>query len=307
MHLGANEQSEALLAAVAPTTSMCVPLTVRGEVIGAVGLARIEGSAYDDNDQRIVGDLATRAAVAVANARSYQRERNTALTLQRSLLPQRLPDVPGVAFAWRYLPVGTSTSIGGDWYDVLRLDEDRVAVVIGDVMGRGIAAAAVMGQIRATARAFASAQMTPADVLAQMDGAVTRLEQAQITTAAVAILDVPAHTLTIASAGHLPPLLLHPTDGPVYLDVEPGPPLGAGTPDYPETTVALPAGAMLLLFTDGLVEDRHRPVDVGMEELRGAVAEAQGPEDLCAKALTIAGHDEQHEDDTALLALALLR
>ena len=303
--LRATPDMAELVEAVSATSTLFVPLTVRGEVIGAVGLARVERGRYDDNDEQIIGDLTTRAAVAIANARSYQRERDTALTLQRSLLPQRLPDVPGVSFAWRYLPAGTTTSVGGDWYDVLQLDEHRVGLVIGDVMGRGINAAAVMGQLRATARAFASAQMTPADVLAQMDGAVTRLEQAQITTAAVAILDVEARTLTMASAGHLPPLLLHPTESARFLDVEPGPPLGAGTPDYPQTTVSLPSGAMLLLYTDGLVEDRLRPVDAGMEDLRQVCSDATDPENLCECALTIAGHGEQHEDDTAMLAIRI--
>jgi GAF domain-containing protein/anti-sigma regulatory factor (Ser/Thr protein kinase) len=303
--LRASADNAAVLAALAPSTSMCVPLSLRGEVIGAVGLARTSGPAYEEKDLQIVEDLVLRAAVAVSNARSYQRERQTALTLQRSLLPQRLPVIPGVSFAWRYLPAGASASIGGDWYDVLRLDDDRVALVIGDVMGRGITAAAVMGQLRATARAYASAQLTPADVLSHMDGAVTRLEQAQITTAAVAILDVPAHTLTIASAGHLPPLLLHPTEGAGYISVEPGPPLGAATPDYPQTTVSLPSGSMLLLFTDGLVEDRHRPVDVGMEELQKAAMDATDPEDLCDRALGSIGHEDRDEDDTAMLAFVL--
>jgi GAF domain-containing protein len=303
--LRASADNAAVLTALAPSTSMCVPLTVRGEVIGAVGLARTGGPAYDEKDLQAVEDLVIRAAVAVSNARSYQRERQTALTLQRSLLPQRLPEIPGVSFAWRYLPAGASASVGGDWYDVLRLDDDRVALVIGDVMGRGITAAAVMGQLRATARAYASAQLTPADVLSHMDGAVTRLEQAQITTAAVAILDIPAHTLTIASAGHLPPLLLHPTEGAGYLSVEPGPPLGAGTPDYPQTTVSLPPGSMLLLFTDGLVEDRHRPVDAGMEELQKAAMDATDPEDLCDRALRTIAHDDRDEDDTAMLAFVL--
>jgi serine phosphatase RsbU (regulator of sigma subunit) len=147
--------------------------------------------------------------------------------------------------------------------------------------------------------------MTPADVLTQMDGAVTRLEQAQITTAAVAVLDLNERKLTIASAGHLPPLLLHPTEGARFLEVEPGPPLGVGTPEYPQTTVSLPSGAMLLLYTDGLVEDRLRPVDAGMEDLRQVCSDASDPEGLCERALTIAGHGEQHEDDTAMLAIRL--
>ncbi|MGF7235462.1 MAG: GAF domain-containing protein, partial [Frankia sp.] len=151
----ANLFDPALTSSIDPHRGLAIPLRSQGRVIGAVGLARTHGEAFDADEQSLVEDLATRAATAVGNARQYERERDTALTLQRSLLPQRLPHVPGVNVAWRYLPAGAGSGIGGDWYDVLPLADGTVALLIGDVMGRGVQAAAVMGQLRATARAYA--------------------------------------------------------------------------------------------------------------------------------------------------------
>jgi serine phosphatase RsbU (regulator of sigma subunit) len=254
----------------------------------------------------VVQDLAARAAVAVVNARQYERDRETALTLQRSLLPQRMPRVPGMELAWRYLPAGEGALVGGDWYDVLPLDGGKVALVIGDVMGRGVQAAGVMGQLRATARAHAAAHLAPEAVLAHLDAAVGRLEQGQISTTAFAVLDPARRRLTVASAGHLPPLLVPARGEPAFVPVDPGPPLGAGRPEYRAATVPFGAGSMLLLFTDGLVEDRVRAVDVGMRMLREAAAGAGSAEDLCERALVALGRADGSDDDTALLAVSLM-
>ena len=292
-------------AAIAPYTGIGVPLIARGKVIGALALARTTENPYTVEDERLAEDVAARAAVAVVNAQAFQRERETAITLQHGLLPQRPPHVAGAQFAWRYLPAGVGTPVGGDWYDVIALEEGRVALVIGDVMGRGVEAAAVMGQLRATVRAYASADLAPSEILVRLDAAVGRLEQSQITTAAFAILDPTRRTLTIASAGHLPPLLVAPHGATRYLDVVPGPPLGAGLPDYPETTVTLEPGSMLLLYTDGLVEDRNKPVDEGMRAVLEAVRGADSAEAVCERALSVQDRDASHDDDTALLAVAL--
>jgi serine phosphatase RsbU (regulator of sigma subunit)/anti-sigma regulatory factor (Ser/Thr protein kinase) len=294
-----------LAAQLAPRSGMAVALQARGRIIGVVALARTTEVRYADEDLRLVEDVAARAAVAVLNAQEYDREREAAVTLQRSLLPQQLPSVPGVSFAWRYLPAGAGTHVGGDWYDVIPLEGGRVGLVIGDVMGRGLHAAAVMGQLRATARAYAAMSGKPPDVLRELDIAVGRLEQSQITTAAFGVLDPQSGALTIASAGHLPPLVVTADGTAAYLEVEPGPPLGAGTPDYPELTTTLSPGTMLLLFTDGLVEDRLRPVDEGLELLRKAASSATDPEGLCQRALIALGRDQAHDDDTAMLAVAL--
>nr|MDT0664496.1 SpoIIE family protein phosphatase [Micromonospora sp. DSM 115978] len=247
-----------------PVSGMAVALVVQGRTIGAVVLARIDGDPYGADDLELVEDLAARSAVALDNAQRYTRERDAALTLQRSLLPQRLPAHPNMRFAWRYLPGAEGALIGGDWYDVIPLDDGRVGLLIGDVMGRGLSAAAVMGQLRASARAHASSDTAPAALLAGLDQAVGRLEQSQITTCLYGVLDPTTRVLTVASAGHLPPLVASPAGGGYFLDVDPGAPLGAGVTGYPELQIVLPAGSTLLLYTDGLVEERARPVDEGL-------------------------------------------
>jgi GAF domain-containing protein/anti-sigma regulatory factor (Ser/Thr protein kinase) len=297
---------EDLAARIAPSTALAAPLSTGGRVLGAIALARTDGAAYTADDLMLVEDVAARAAVAVGNAARFGRERDAALTLQRSLLPQQLPRIEGMSFAWRYLPGSAGTHIGGDWYDVIPLEQGRVALVIGDVMGRGLRAAAVMGQLRATARAHASAELSPAEVLHRLDAAVVRLEQEQITTALFALLDPVSRTVTIASAGHLPPLVTAPGVPPAYLDVEPGPPLGADSGDYPQTEVVLPEGATLLLFTDGLVEDRRLPVETGLATLLESARSAATPEELCDRALVALGRDVAHDDDTAILAVGLV-
>ncbi|MGH8866735.1 MAG: SpoIIE family protein phosphatase [Actinomycetes bacterium] len=289
-----------------PESGLGVPLVARGRVFGALALVRVEGTPYTDDELRLVEQIAARAAVAIDNAEQYGRERDAALTLQRSLLPQRLPKVDGVALAWRYLPGSAGTHIGGDWYDVIPVENGLVALVIGDVMGRGLQAAALMGQLRATARAHASAHLEPAAVLARLDAALAPLEQEQITTAVFGLLDPTTRTVTMASAGHLPPLVVPREGEAYYLDVTPGPPLGAGEPTYPQLRATLPPSSTLLLYTDGLVEDRRRAVDRGLEALRVAAATADGPESLCDRALAALGRDTAHEDDTAVLAVHLL-
>jgi serine phosphatase RsbU (regulator of sigma subunit)/anti-sigma regulatory factor (Ser/Thr protein kinase) len=290
--------------AVEPLTGMCVALRGGDGVLGAIALARIDGAIYTDADLALAELVADRASVAVLNAQRFSRERDAAVTLQRSLLPQTLPRLPGMTFAWRYLPGGAAVHVGGDWYDVIPLADGGVGLVIGDVMGRGVHAAAIMGQLRATARAYAAADLPPADVLARLDEAVSGLEQGQITTALYGVLDPRSGALTLSSAGHLPPLLVPVLGEPEYLAVEPGPPLGVGGP-YAQHTVTVPRGATLLLFTDGLVESRVRPVDVGMEALRAAARGLSEPEDLCEKALVALGRDNAHDDDTAMLAVRL--
>lgn len=296
---------ERISAALMPRSGVGVPLVARGRVIGALGLVRTDGEPYTDADLQIVEEIAARAAVAVDHAKQFDREREAALTLQRSLLPQQLPRIEGVSLAWRYLPGSAGTHIGGDWYDVIPLEEGRVALVIGDVMGRGLRAAALMGQMRATARAHASAQVGPAEVLARLDTALGRLEQDQIITVLFGVLDPHAGSLTLASAGHLPPLVTTGGGAAHYLDVEPGPPLGTGEAKFPELHAQLPEGATLLLFTDGLVESRNLPIDRGLEVLLMAAASDGSPEELCERALAALGRDTAHEDDTAVLAVAL--
>ena len=287
-------------------SALVVPLLAGGGVIGVLTVARQEPDAYPDEDVRLVEDLAVRMATAVDNAVRYRQERDTALTLQRSLLPRSLPQLPGLQVAHRYLPGTVGAEVGGDFYDVLALPGGKVGLVVGDVMGRGVAAAAVMGQLRAAVRAYAVVEQRPAVLLQLVDAAAGSLEQTAITTCLYGVFDPVARTLRLASAGHLPLLVLHRDGGGEFVELEPGPPLGVAGSKPVEVEVDVPDGAVLLLFTDGLVEGRHQPVEEGLLALRNAVSAMQGldVETLCDALLHAMGRDSTPDDDSALLAVA---
>jgi PAS domain S-box-containing protein len=288
-------------------SALVVPLQVVGRVIGVLTVTSDEPDRYSDTDVQLVEDLARRMATAVDNAVRYRQQRENALTLQRSLLPRALPTLPGLHVAHRYLPGTAGAEVGGDWYDLLALRGGRVALVIGDVMGRGVAAAAVMGQVRATVRACALVEESPAAVLALVDAAMSSLGQTSLTTCLYGVLDPRTRRLRIASAGHLPPLLVHRDGGAEYVELDPAPPLGVAGDRPTEVEVELPDEVVLLLFTDGLVEGRQQPVEEGLHALRAAVsAPREVPSDvegLCEQVLRATGRDGRHDDDSALLAL----
>ncbi|MCW2667173.1 MAG: hypothetical protein JWN57_2135 [Frankiales bacterium] len=286
-------------------SALVVPLAVPTRTLGVLTLVRDEEDAYDESDISLMTDLARRMATAVDNALRFGQERQTAVTLQRSLLPRNLPHLPGLRLAHRYLPGTVGAAVGGDWYDVLPLPGGLVGLVIGDVMGRGVEAAAVMGQLRAALRAYAMVEPSPAAVLGLLDAAVGSLEQTAITTCLYGVFDPQTRLLRLASAGHLPPLIVHAEGGGSYVELEPGPPLGVAWDEPPETEVEVPEGAVLLLYTDGLVEGRHQPVEEGMLALRNAVAPPpeQDVEQLCDRVLRATGRDGRPDDDSALLAI----
>ena len=288
-------------------SALVVPLQVVGRVIGVLTVTSERQGRYTEADVQLVEDLARRMATAVDNSVRYRQERENALTLQRSLLPSRLPALPGLRVAHRYLPGTAGAEVGGDWYDLIALAGGRVGLVIGDVMGRGIAAAAVMGQLRATVRACALVEDSPAAVLGLDDAAMSSLDQTGLTTCLYAVFDPATRSLRLASSGHLPPLLVHADGGGEYVELDPGPPLGVGSSRPREVEVEVPDGAVLLLFTDGLVEGRNQPVEDGMHVLRGAVsdrrAETADVEGLCDELLRAMGRDGRPDDDSALLAV----
>ncbi len=283
-----------------------MPVLAGGRVIAVLGLARELGPPYTARDLAVAEELARWAAVALAHARDYERERERALTLQRSLLPRSQPDLAGMTFDWRYLPGAEGSLVGGDWYDVLPVEHGRVALVIGDVMGSGVHAAAVMGQLRATAQAYTEAGMRPGELLTRLDRTLSRLDQEAITTLLYVVVDPATRVATLACAGHLPPLVCAPGAAPRFVELDPGPPLGAGAASYGETRLQLPEAATLLLYTDGLVEDRQQPVGLGMQRLREGVERAgcRGAREVCDAALAGTGR-RGHADDTALLAAEL--
>jgi PAS domain S-box-containing protein len=300
----------ALLRRLETRDALSVPLNARGRTLGAVTVAR--SGELTDADDELVENVVRRAALALDNARLYEQQREVAVTLQRSLLPRRLPDVAGVRLASRYLPGADGTEVGGDFYDAVALAPGRLGLTVGDVMGRGVRAAAVMGQLRAALRGYALENHPPGDVLARVDALVQALEDGELVTALYGVLDLGAGVVTIASAGHPPPLVVA-ADGdvrPVRLD--PGPPLGVDVRSFGVVDVPLAPGDTLLLFTDGLVEDRSTPVYEGIEVLVAGLAadprsRSGDPDAVCAAALDVMGRGPSHDDDIALLAVTVAR
>ncbi|EIV93493.1 SpoIIE family protein phosphatase [Frankia sp. QA3] len=250
-----------------------VPLSVHGRILGAITVGRREGF-YSNSEVALLEDLARRGALALENALRFKEAQESALTLQRSLLPANPPALEGVEIAMEYRPGTAGTEVGGDFYDVIPLSGGRVGVAIGDVMGRGLQAAAVMGQLRAALRAYALEDWCPAEVLTRLDRVVGLLPGLQLATCMYAVYDRHTGRATIANAGHPAPLVILPDEDPDYLVLDPGLPLGVGEgTGFSETTVTLPAGSALVMFTDGLVESRRRPLVEGLENLRRGLIE----------------------------------
>ncbi|MDG6108441.1 SpoIIE family protein phosphatase [Dactylosporangium aurantiacum] len=260
---------------------------------------RMRGSNQDITEQR-------RAEQALAAASGLQeaaaREHRIADELQRSLMPPLTFNPEHLEVATYYRPGVAGTQVGGDWYDVIELGADRTALVMGDVMGRGVPAAAVMGQLRAAVRAYARLDLPPADVLEFLDGVVRDLSEDQIVTVVYAVYDPGERSLTYANAGHLPPLLLLPGGTVRPLGVS-GPPLGTGPLTLAEERVELPVGALLTLYTDGLVEHRDRDLDTGIDALAAHVGTVSGPlADVPDRLVTALLPDGPDDDITVLLA-----
>ncbi|MDT0347666.1 ATP-binding SpoIIE family protein phosphatase [Streptomyces litchfieldiae] len=236
---------------------------------------------------------------------SESQQRAAAVTLQRSLLPQRLEQPDDLRVAATYQPGGIDAAVGGDWYDVITLGAGRTAVVIGDVMGRGVRAAAVMGQLRTAVRAYARLDLPPHEVLQLLDGLAAEIDSSQIATCVYAVYDPNEGTLTYASAGHLP-IFIREADGSVHRAAEPtGPPLGTGGWVHASGTVPFGPGSTAVLCTDGLVERRDADIDEGLDALERAVAgTGDSPQILCGRLLRALGITEDHDDDVAILVLS---
>lgn len=233
-----------------------------------------------------------------------RRHRETAVTLQRSLLPQELEQPDDLRVAATYRPGGLDAAVGGDWYDVITLGAGRTALVIGDVMGRGVRAAAVMGQLRTAVRAYARLDLPPHEVLQLLDGLAAEIDANQIATCVYAVHDPNEGRLVYASAGHLP-ILVRDEDGSVRRAADPtGPPLGTGGWVHSSGTIALPPGSTAVLYTDGLVERRGEDIDEGVAALERALSGATGaPQVVCDRLLRSLGVTAEHDDDVAVLVL----
>ncbi|MFF3766225.1 SpoIIE family protein phosphatase [Streptomyces sp. NPDC001922] len=235
---------------------------------------------------------------------SERRQREAAVTLQRSLLPQELEQPDDLRVAVTYQPGGTDAAVGGDWYDVITLGGGRTALVIGDVMGRGVRAAAVMGQLRTAVRAYARLDLPPHEVLQLLDGLAAEIDPQQIATCVYAVHDPNEGRLVYASAGHLP-IIVRDADGTVRRAAEPtGPPLGTGGYLHASGSMALGPGATAVLYTDGLVERRDKDIDEGVDALQQALAGATGsPQVVCDRLIRALGVTADHDDDVAVLVL----
>lgn len=263
--------------------------------------------AQDLTERKRAEALARAEAERARLEELLERERRIAETLQRSLLPERLPEIPGVALAGRYLPGAAGLEVGGDWYDVFLLGGGRVGLTIGDVVGRGLGAAAAMGQLRTAIHAYALETTSPAAVLERLSRLVQELDAPRMATLVYAVLDPESGRLCFASAGHPPPLLATPGGAARYLEGGRFLPLGMAGGAPQETVVVLEPGSTLLLYTDGLVEKRGGSIEDGMEALREAVAGHSGDLDsLCDDRILQALRPETPADDVALLALRLL-
>jgi hypothetical protein len=277
--------AEALLARGAHT-AMAVPLVARGVTLGVAAFSRSENpEPYGEADVRLASDLASRAAVCIDNARLYTRERTTAITLQRSLLPRHVPQVTGLQIARRYEPASQTAEVGGDWFDVIPLKDGRVALVVGDVTGHSIHAAAIMGQLRTTTAALARLGHPPEEIMAQLSGVVAEHGEEAGATCLYAVYDPASRHCRLTSAGHLPPALRRPGGTTEFLDIPGGMMLGAGPSRYPATDIELPPGSVLALYTDGLIEHPGQDITTGMSHLARTLAAspAPSPDDLCDK------------------------
>lgn len=291
--------------------AILAPLRGRRRVIGAaVFLRGTDRPPFEANDLLVAAQLATHTALGIDKAVLYGREAYIADELQRTMLPDSLPQPTGVRLASRYLPAAETARVGGDWYDAIPLPGSRVALVVGDVMGHSMTSAAIMGQLRTTAQTLAGLDLPPQEVLHHLDEQAQRLGSDRMATCLYAVYDPVAHRITIANAGHPPPVLLHLGGRAEVLRVPPGAPIGVGGVDFEAVELDAPAGATLLLYTDGLVESRMRDVWTGIEILRerlAATAQLTGPdhspplEALCDDVLDMLGPGDR-DDDIALLA-----
>ncbi|WP_069741371.1 SpoIIE family protein phosphatase [Streptomyces sp. EN23] len=310
--------------------TLVVPLRAGGGILGLVTFDRGVGpdaagrtpapdraTTFDNGEVALADELTARTAVCIDNARRYTRERTASLALQRQLLPHHLPPRSAVRTAYRYLPADDVTGVGGDWFDVIPLSGTRVGLVVGDVVGHGLQAAATMGRLRTSVRAFAQLDMPPDELLTRLDDLVGQpaeeppdahggaAETYDVTTGATclyAVYDPVSRRCVMARAGHLPPAIVDPGGGVSFPDLPAGPPLGLGGLPFESMEFELPVGSLLALFTDGLVEARDHDISHGIDTLGRVLADRSASlEELCDRAVSELVPGGTSADDTALL------
>jgi PAS domain S-box-containing protein len=299
---------------------MAVPLVARGTTLGVAFFVRHRNQeTFRHDDVVLAGELAARAAVSIDNARRYTRERATAVTLQRSLLPQRLPRQAAVEVASRYLPAGGHAGVGGDWFDVIPLSGARVALVVGDVVGHGLVASATMGRLRTAVRTLADIDLPCDELLTHLDDLVARLNTEEESederraagsaetsgdvgaTCLYAVYDPVTRRCCLAGAGHPVPAVISPEGTVDLLELPAAPPLGVGGLPYEATEVVLPEGSLLVLYTNGLIETPDRDLDTGLHRLREALARPAASLDALCDTVLADLLPQRPADDVALL------
>ncbi|WP_346111286.1 SpoIIE family protein phosphatase [Nonomuraea maheshkhaliensis] len=290
-----------------------VPMKARGELLGVAVFVRHENAQpFTTDDLFLAEELVARAALSVDNARQYTRERNAALALQRNLLPRNLSGGGTLEVASHYLPSDLHEGVGGDWFDAIALSDSRLALVVGDVTGHGIDAAATMGRLRMAVRTLAYLGLPPHELLTRLDDLVARLAEEEAgdgeprdatgATCLYAVYDPATRRCTMATAGHPPPAVVAPSGEVCFPDLPSGTPVGLGLGSFESRELELAPGAVLALYTDGLIETRQADLDAGMDRLGAALTGAALPlNDLCAHVIDTIVGDTPAEDDIALL------
>ena len=278
-----------------------VPMVVEGRLIGVLHVGTLSQRSFSDDDTHLLQTVADRAAIAIEHHRLTVSQR-VVEALQRGLLPERLPRIPELAFAARYIPASHAASVGGDWYDVAQLRDGRVAIAVGDVVGHGVAAASLMGELRTALRVYGREGLDAANAIDKLAGFVDDRGMVSMATCAYATVDLDRAQVTLASAGHPPPMVVSP-DGARFVDQAAGPPLGASTTySFEATEFALAPGEILILYTDGLIERRGHRLSDGLAELAAAAAGAPLDAELICERLIDAMHPDG-SDDVALLTV----
>ncbi|MBI0293405.1 SpoIIE family protein phosphatase [Streptomyces sp. PRKS01-29] len=292
---------------------MMIPLRARGTILGIAVFTRTDNAVpFSQDDLLLAEELCVQAALSLDNARRYTRERAAALALQRSLLPQELSGGAAVDLAGRYLPSDRHEGVGGDWMDAIELPGARIGLVIGDVVGHGINAAAAMGRMRTAVHTLAALDQHPAELLDHLDKVASQLAEtgtwsqgySSVTggTCIYAVYDPATRVCALARAGHPPPMLVTPDGHARIADTPVGPPVGIGTGRYESVELELPEGSLLALYTDGLVESRHGDIDAGLDRLLAALQRPSASlEDTCSRVIARMTTDAPPEDDIALL------
>ncbi|MDH6127615.1 SpoIIE family protein phosphatase [Kitasatospora sp. GP82] len=291
-----------LVPVVVGRSMLVLPLSARGTVLGILKLLRLPDRApFDKSDAATLRELAARAALSLDNARLHRAEAKVATTLQRSMIPTRPPKIPGVQIAHRYMPGDRRAEVGGDWFDAIQLPGSRVALVVGDVMGHGLHSAAAMGRFRTAMQTLAALDLPPGQLLRHLDNLAQKLGDDHLATCLYAVYDPINRTCELASAGHVPPVLVHPDGRGELLEIPEGAPIGVGGVPFVAKSIDVSDGSMLVLCTDGLVEVRGGDIGAGLAALCGNLIDPkQTPEEACDVVLDRL-HSEDRQDDIALL------